>query len=83
MNEFTRRLFEKLQIAIFRKDDIVKDIIESYRQTREALIKRREELCQRRGDYDRRITLLDFEIGEVEEVLCTLAKYDEETEAAA
>mgnify|MGYP000097394471 CR=1 FL=1 len=83
MNEFTRRLFEKLQIAIFRKDDIVKDIIESYRQTREALIKRREELCQRRGDYDRRITLLDFEIGEVEEVLRTLAKYDEETEAAA
>ena len=83
MNEFTRRLFEKLQIAIFRKDDIVKDIIESYRQTREALIKRREELCQRRGDYDRRIALLDFEIGEVEEVLRTLAKYDEETEAAA
>jgi hypothetical protein len=83
VNEFTRRLFEKLQIAIFRKDDIVKDIIESYRQTREALIKRREELCQRRGDYDRRITLLDFEIGEVEEVLRTLAKYDEETEAAA
>ena len=83
MNEFTRRLFEKLHIAIFRKDDIVKDIIESYRQTREALIKRREELCQRRGDYDRRITLLDFEIGEVEEVLRTLAKYDEETEAAA
>ena len=83
MNEFTRRLFEKLQIAIFRKDDIVKDIIESYRQTREALIKRREELCQRRGDYDRRITLLDCEIGEVEEVLRTLAKYDEETEAAA
>ena len=83
MNEFTRRLFEKLQIAIFRKDDIVKDIIESYRQTREALIKRREELCQRRGDYDRRITLLDFDIGEVEEVLRTLAKYDEETEAAA
>ena len=83
MNEFTRRLFEKLQIAIFRKDDIVKDIIESYRQTREALIKRRGELCQRRGDYDRRITLLDFEIGEVEEVLRTLAKYDEETEAAA
>ena len=83
MNEFTRRLFEKLQIAIFRKDDIVKDIIKSYRQTREALIKRREELCQRRGDYDRRITLLDFEIGEVEEVLRTLAKYDEETEAAA
>ena len=83
MNEFTRRLFEKLQIAIFRKDDIVKDIIESYRHTREALIKRREELCQRRGDYDRRITLLDFEIGEVEEVLRTLAKYDEETEAAA
>ena len=83
MNEFTRRLFEKLQIAIFRKDDIVKDIIESYRQTREALIKRREELCQRRGDYDRRITLLDFEIGEVEEARRTLAKYDEETEAAA
>ena len=83
MNEFTRRLFEKVQIAIFRKDDIVKDIIESYRQTREALIKRREELCQRRGDYDRRITLLDFEIGEGEEVLRTLAKYDEETEAAA
>lgn len=57
----------------------MKEIIQSYRSTMVALLKRREELCSQRGSCDQRIRLLDFEIEEVEEVLRMLAKYDEET----
>lgn len=56
----------------------MKEVIRSYRNTMTALLKRREELCNQRGNCDQRITLLDFEIEEVEEVLRMLAKYDDE-----
>ena len=69
---------QKLQIAILRKDGDVKEVIKAYRQTREALLARCEELCERRGNCDRRIAVLEAEIEEVEEVLRVLAKYDED-----
>ena len=59
----------------------MKKIIEAYRQTLDSLMKRREELCVYRGDCDRRIMVLDFEIEEVQDVLHMLAKYDDENDA--
>ena len=69
------------KLQFLRKEAEVKDIIQSYRTTIEALSKRRDELCHQRGCCDQRITLLEFEIEEMEEVLRTLAKYDEEEES--
>lgn len=60
----------------------MKDLIEAYQNTRMALEKRREELCGRRGECDRRITLIDFEIEEIDEVLRTLAKYNHDEVSA-
>lgn len=54
----------------------MKDLIEAYQNTLKALEKRREELCGRRGECDRRITLIDFEIEEIDEVLRTLNQYN-------
>lgn len=66
-----------MKIALCNKKGYaVKDLIDAYQHTLEALEKRREELCGRRGECDRRITLIDFEIEEICEVLRTLTKYN-------
>lgn len=71
------------KLQSLRKEAEVKDIIQSYRTTVQALTKRRDELCHQRGCCDQRITLLEFEIEEMEEVLRTLAKYEEDESIAA
>ncbi|MGI6263872.1 MAG: hypothetical protein ACOYJY_00185 [Acutalibacteraceae bacterium] len=56
-------------------------MIRAYRQTRQILARRREDLIGQRGNCERRILVLEAEIDEVDEVLRMLAKYDDESTA--
>lgn len=55
--------------------DIVDDLIREYEQTLAALLERREELSGQRLLFERRLAVLDAEIGEVSEVLRGLRGY--------
>ena len=55
--------------------DIVDDLIREYEQTLAALLERREELSGQRLLFERRLAVLDAEIGEVPEVLRGLRGY--------
>ena len=51
------------------------DLIREYEQTLAALLERREELSRQRLLFERRLAVLDAEIGEVSEVLRGLRGY--------
>ena len=55
--------------------DVVVDLIREYEQTLAALLERREELSGQRLLFERRLAVLDAEIGEVSEVLRGLRGY--------
>ncbi len=55
--------------------DVVDDLIREYEQTLAALLERREELSGQRLLFERRLAVLDAEIGEVSEVLRGLRGY--------
>ena len=55
--------------------DGVDDLIREYEQTLAALLERREELSGQRLLFERRLAVLDAEIGEVSEVLRGLRGY--------
>ena len=55
--------------------DVVDDLIREYEQTLAALQERREELSGQRLLFERRLAVLDAEIGEVSEVLRGLRGY--------
>ena len=55
--------------------DVVDDLIREYEQTLAALLERREELSGQRLLFERRLAVLDAEIGEVSEVLRDLRGY--------
>ena len=55
--------------------DVVDDLIREDEQTLAALLERREELSGQRLLFERRLAVLDAEIGEVSEVLRGLRGY--------
>ena len=55
--------------------DVVDDLIREYEQTLAALLERREELSGQRLLFERRLAVLEAEIGEVSEVLRGLRGY--------
>ena len=55
--------------------DVEDDLIREYEQTLAALLERREELSGQRLLFERRLAVLDAEIGEVSEVLRGLRGY--------
>ena len=55
--------------------DVGDDLIREYEQTLAALLERREELSGQRLLFERRLAVLDAEIGEVSEVLRGLRGY--------
>lgn len=55
------------------------ELMEIYRNSLRQLEKRHNELTQVRSTYDKRVALLEEEMDELQEVMCMMRPYLEET----